>query len=509
MKILDAPQIRECDRFTIENEPIASIDLMERAATAITEWIIGNYFFCDTHFTIFAGTGNNGGDALATARQLASSWAKQITVYLLNISDKKSSDYLTNLERLKNTDGIEIVEIDENDPMPQIKAGSIVIDGIFGSGLNRPIEGYWAELINHINASGNETISIDIPSGLYCWDNTLNGGAIIKATTTLSLQLAKLPFMFFENSQYVGQMEILPIGISQQAIDESDSVFFLTERQDIRKLVKTRWNFAHKGTFGHALLIAGSKRMTGAAILASRSCLHTGCGLLTTCVPNTCRQIIQTTVPEAITNTEGIDFDFTKIDKYTAIGIGPGLGLLGQTRQSFELALENAHIPMVIDADGINILADTPHLLSKLKPYTILTPHVGEFDRLTHKHTSGFERLQTQIEFAKEHNVIVVLKGAYTSIALPNGEVHFNTTGNPGMATAGSGDVLTGIILSLLSQKYSASNAAILGVYLHGLAGDIAKRENGEEFLIASNIIENIGNAYKNIKEYEHQESLF
>lgn len=509
MKILDAPQIRECDKYTIENEPIASIDLMERAATAVTDWIVGNFFFCDTHFTVFAGTGNNGGDALAVARQLASNWANQITVYLLNISDKKSADYLQNLERLKVTDGIEIFEIEENDPMPQIATDSIVIDGIFGSGLNRPVTDYWAEIINHINSSGNEIIAIDIPSGLYCWDNTNNNGAIINATTTLSLQLTKLPFMFFENDKYVGQMEILPIGISQQAIDESDSKLHLTQKQDIAKMLKPRWRFAHKGTFGHALLMAGSKRMTGAAVLASRACLHTGCGLLTTCVPNTCRQIIQTTVPEAIVNTDESDFDFSKIERYSALGIGPGIGTLGQTRQLFEKTLDNVQIPMVIDADAINILADTPHLLSKLRPNTILTPHVGEFDRLTHKHSSGFERLQTQMDFAKEHNVIVVLKGAYTSIALPNGEVHFNTTGNSGMATAGSGDVLTGIILSLLTQKYSPRNAAILGVYLHGLAGDIAKKKNGEEFLIASNIIENIGNAYKNIKEYEHQESFF
>lgn len=508
MKILDAAQIRECDKFTIENEPIASIDLMERAATAITEWMVEN-ILNTTHICFFAGTGNNGGDALAVARQLAGRQANQITVYLLNISDKKSADYQANLERLRHTSGVEIVEINANDPMPQIAPGSIVVDGIFGSGLNRPITGYWAEIINHINSSGNASIAIDIPSGLYCWDNTGNDGAIINATVTLSLQLAKLPYMFFENSRYVGELEILPIGISQQAIDESDSMHFLTEMQDIRELTKPRWHFAHKGTFGHALLVAGSKRMTGASVLASRACLHAGCGLLTTCVPNTCRCVLQTTVPEAIVNTDGLDFDFSKIEKYTAVGIGPGIGLLGQTRQLFEKILDNAQMPMVIDADGINILADTPHLLQKLRPYTIITPHVGEFDRLTHKHATGYERLQTQIEIARQYNIIVVLKGAYTSIALPNGKVHFNTTGNPGMATAGSGDVLTGIILSLLAQKYTPQNAAIIGVYLHGLAGDIAKQENGEEFLIASNIIENIGKAYLKIKENEDWKHFF
>lgn len=506
MKILDAAQIRECDRFTIENEPIASIDLMERAADAITDWLIGNYFYCDTHFIFFAGSGNNGGDALAVARKLAKMFGG-VTVYKLNIGNN-SPDCQQNLERLQSTDGVSVTFINKGDALPEIKPHSVVIDGIFGSGLNRPVEGYWAELIEHINSAGNETIAIDIPSGLFYTDNRANSGAIIKATNTLSLQLPKLPFFFAENEQFVGDFDILPIGISQQAIDSAETPFGLTEKRDLARLIKPRPRFAHKGTFGHALLTAGSYQMSGAAVLASRACLHTGCGLLTAHVPQSAYQIMQTAVPEAILNIDDSQMEYSAADRlhrFSAIGIGPGIGQSDAARNGLAQLLQNCTAPMVIDADALNIIAANQELFKPLKPNTILTPHPGEFDRLTHRHTTGYERLQTQIDLARRHNIIIVLKGAFTSVAMPDGTVRFNSTGNAGMATAGSGDVLTGIILSLLAQNYSPADAAVLGVGLHGLAGDIAARADGMEFVTASNITDNIGKAFLKLKDIDNE----
>lgn len=499
MKILDAPQIRTCDKFTIENEPIASIDLMERASDALAQWLLDKYGQDGTSFTIFAGSGNNGGDALALTRILSKCLPGQITAYQLNIGGRLSPDCSLNLERLKRSEGIRLSVIEKGDALPAIDSGSVVIDGIFGSGLNRPVDGYWATIIEHINHSGNEIVAIDIPSGLFCWNNSQNAGAIIKAKYTLSLQLPKLPFMFAENEQYVGQWHILPIGISAQAIADAESNFSYTTKSTATDMLKPRPRFAHKGTFGNALLVAGSYQMCGASVLSAKACLHTGCGLLTVHVPPIGYAIMQTAVPEAIVNVDETESEYCKpeaLQRFSAIGIGPGIGLKPEMRSGFATLLKSATVPMVIDADAINILADTPDLLKLLKPNTILTPHPGEFDRLTHKHSSGYERLQTQIEFARRHNVIIVLKGAFTSIAMPDGEVHFNSTGNPGMATAGSGDVLTGIILSLLSQRYTPAESAILGVYLHGLAGDIGVALNGQQWLTASDIVANIGKAF-------------
>ena len=505
MKTLNAEQIRACDRFTIENEPIASIDLMERAADAIAKWLIGHYN--NPRFVFFAGAGNNGGDALAVARLLSHLPTENI-VYQLNIGSNQSPDLKLNLDRLREISNVQLVKIDQGDTFPTIPQGWIVVDGIFGSGLNRPAEGYWAELIEHINNSGNEIVAIDIPSGLFCTDNRQNTGAIIKATHTLSLQMAKLSFLFAENEPFVGQFHILPIGISQQAIDNTETPFNLSQKADLARLVKSRPRFAHKGTFGHALLSAGSYQMSGAAVLAARACLHTGCGLLSVHVPQSAYQIMQTAVPEAILNIDDSQTEYCTtehLQRFTAVGIGPGIGLSQQTRDGLALLLKNCTAPMVIDADAINILADTPELLNSLKPNTILTPHPGEFDRLTHKHTTGYERMLTQIELAKRLNVIIVLKGAFTSVATPDGTVRFNTTGNAGMATAGSGDVLTGIILSLLAQKYTPAEAAVLGVGIHGLAGDIAARADGMEFVTASNITDNLGKAFLKLKDIDNE----
>jgi ADP-dependent NAD(P)H-hydrate dehydratase / NAD(P)H-hydrate epimerase len=505
MKILDSQQIKTCDMATIQNEPITSIDLMERAAGQLNHWMV-QHFQLDQHLIFLAGTGNNGGDALALARILFLSGYKNIQVYLLKISPTLSFDCAANYQSFATKAGHLIYELTEGSPMPEIHSDAVVVDGIFGSGLNRPIEGYWAQLIDYINQSHARVIAIDVPSGLYSWDNRTNYGAIIKACFTLCLHMPKLPFFFAENEVYVGQWYILPIGLDESFIESSVSDFYFIEKKDIAAKIKYRKCFSHKGTFGHAFLVAGSYQMIGAAVLSARSCLKTGVGLLTVYVPKSGNQIMQTAIPEAMLYIDEDESGFCEpeiLEKYNAVGIGPGIGLKQGIRGTLRMLLQTVKVPMVLDADALNILTDTPDLWDILPENTILTPHPGEFDRLTHIHSGGYERMLSQIELSIRYKIIIVLKGAYTSISTPEGKVYFNSTGNPGMATAGSGDVLTGIILSLLAQGYQPLDAAIIGVYLHGLAGDIAKSMVGEESLIASDITDNLGKAFIEIKKQE------
>ncbi len=520
IKILSAKQIQKADTYTIEHEPIPSIELMERAAHELKIWVCCN-ISKDNNIAIFAGTGNNGGDAFALARMLFNEGYK-VSVYSLNIG-KKSNACIINYNKLNNYPHIKLQVINENTPLPDLTEYNTIIDGIFGNGLNRPIAGYWGNLIEHINKyaktnnsfennhigeneslAQTQIISIDIPSGLFCEDNKNNTGATITATHTLSFQFPKLSFLFAENSQYVGKFHILNINLHPQIIKDLSTKYRVIEKRDITPLIRKRNTFDHKGTYGHAFLIAGGYQKTGAAVLAARACLKTGVGLLTVHVPQSAYNIMQTAVPEAMLCIDETEMEYCSaknINNYTNIGIGPGIGTKKSIQNALFQLITNYSKPLVIDADAINIIAENKEWLKLLPHNSILTPHPGEFDRLTYKHKSGYHRLQTQQELSIKYNIIIVLKGAFTSISEPCGNIFFNPTGNPGMATAGSGDVLTGIILSLLAQGYSPINASITGTYLHGLAGDIAKNETGEESLIASDIINNIANAYKYVKQ--------
>lgn len=502
MKVFSTSQIRQCDAFTIEHEPISSADLMERAAQSIFQWI-QNKIGKEYPIVVFAGMGNNGGDALALARLLALDGFKNLNVFLLHVSGNFSSDCEQNFSRLLKLGKVPVHQIFEQDIFPSFEPHTVVIDGIFGTGLTRPISGYWALCIEHINKFAGKIISIDIPSGLLADSPHHEDAAIIRATYTMTFQFPKLSFFFAENSSYLGRWEVLDIGLHQNYIHNTLTPFQSIEVATIRNLVKSRNRFAHKGDFGHAFLVAGSYQKTGAAVLSARACLRSGVGLLTVHVPQSGYQIMQTAIPEAmlcIDETESAFCHGSTLEKFDAIGIGPGIGLKQGIRGAFKLLLQTSRKPMVLDADALNIIADTTELIKLIPPNTILTPHPGEFDRLTHKHSKGFDRFLTQQEFSKQHRVIVVLKGAFSSISTPDGCVYFNTTGNPGMATAGSGDVLTGIILSLLAQGYSPLDASIVGVFIHGLAGDIASGEKSEEAIIASDIIECMGKAFVEIK---------
>jgi hydroxyethylthiazole kinase-like uncharacterized protein yjeF len=503
MKLFTSEQIRTIDRYTIEHEPIASIDLMERAAGKIAEWLTAKYDQSRS-FSVFAGPGNNGGDGLAVARMLSQKKYK-VSINIVRISDRLSNDAQTNYERLKNTGIREIYDLHENDPVPRIARDDIIIDAIFGSGLNRPADGLAASVIRFLNSLPNTRISIDIPSGLYGENNTENiPENIIKADVTLTLQFPPISFFYSENEQYTGKWIVLPIGLSPVAIQKTPSPYIYIEPEDIRDCLKKRKKFSHKGTYGNVLLIAGSYGMMGAAVLSARAVLRTGSGLVTVHVPKRGYQIIQTSVPEALVSLDDSESVYSRVPElsaFSAIGVGPGLGSEANTQKALYEIIKKTKVSLVIDADGLNILSANKEWLKILPEGTVLTPHPREFERLAGKAGSAFERNNMQIEFARKYNVIVVLKGAYTTTAMPDGTCYFNSTGNPGMATAGSGDVLTGMILSLLGQGYSPANAALIGVYLHGLAGDLAASRSSEESVIAGDIIDNIGKAFNVSRE--------
>jgi ADP-dependent NAD(P)H-hydrate dehydratase / NAD(P)H-hydrate epimerase len=500
MKILTSGQIHEADQYTIKNEPVESIDLMERAAEQCFLWI-KEKFGKLLSVKIFAGPGNNGGDGLALARMLALDENK-VSVYLMTLPEKISPDALANYKKLTRIGSINFFLI-ENTGLPEITKSDIIIDALFGSGLSRKLDTLTCKIVNYINTCPAITISIDIPSGLYGENNSLNRSeVIIEADYTLTFQLPKLSFLFAENEKYVGELIILDIQLMPEAIAKQESAYFYTESRDIIPLLKKRLKFSHKGTFGHALLIAGSYGKMGAAVLASKACLRAGTGLLTCHIPKSGYNILQTAIPEAMVSIDPSDNCFTELPdwkKFTAIGIGPGINTSAQTTNALEEILQTIKIPMVLDADALNIISTKLALLELLPENTILTPHPGEFDRLAGPSHSGFERHLKQIELSARYKIIIVLKGAYTSITTPDKQCHFNSTGNPGMATAGSGDVLTGIILSLLAQGYSPLKATLIGTFIHGLAGDLVLSNISPEALIATDIINHLGIAFKNL----------
>jgi len=503
MKIFTIEQVRAIDAYTIVNEPIASIDLMERAGKAFVNWFIRN--FDQSHEVIvFAGPGNNGGDAFAISRLLYDLNYK-LTVYAVQFSSKVSEDCRKNYNHFKNLSGSILHDIYENDSLPVIKPGSVIIDGLFGSGLTRPVTGFPARIIDYINRSSSKIVSIDIPSGLFGEDNRSNiPEAIIKADYTITFQFPFLSFFFTENHKYTGEWKVVDIGLHNEIIDKLDTGYYFLVRDFINRKIKPRAKFSHKGNYGHALLISGSQGMMGAAVISAKACLRGGAGLVTVHIPSCGYQILQTAVPEALVSTDRSDSvvsSLPDIKKYDAVGIGPGLSMKADQNDILHKLLSAIEVPLVMDADALNILSLHKEWYHKLPENTILTPHPGEFDRLAGHSEGMYDRHIKQLEFAKKYNVIVILKGAHTIVTLPDGHSYFNTTGNPGMATGGSGDVLTGLILSLITQSYEPADAALIAVYLHGLAADMAASKMGQEALIAGDIIDNLGFAFSSLNK--------
>lgn len=466
MKILSIDKVREADQYTIEHEPISAVDLMERAAGQVFEWLM-RHITKEHQVKIFCGNGNNGGDGLVVARRLSKVGVPNQVFMLPDLHS--ALDF------------------------PTFGENEVIIDALFGSGLNRPVEGLAGELIHYLNQQKAIRISIDIASGLFA-DSPSPNAAIFRPDYTLTFQMPKLAFMMPENDPYVGKLEILDIQLHPQYLLKVTTDNFFVDKELIKSVVHPRTKFSHKGTYGHALLVAGSEGMTGAAILGAKSCLRTGVGLLSVKLPESAWVPLQASLPEAMLQVDH------KLDAFSAIGVGPGLGTGDDAQRMVYRLIQEAQVPMVMDADALNILAENRTWLSFLPAKTVLTPHPKEFERLFGKTSDSFERLKLLREMAMKYHVIIVLKGANTATAMPNGTVFFNSTGNPGMATAGSGDVLTGMVLSLLAQRYTPEEAAVLGVYLHGLAGDIAASEIGQEALIASDITEHIGKAYTSLK---------
>jgi ADP-dependent NAD(P)H-hydrate dehydratase / NAD(P)H-hydrate epimerase len=505
MKLFRSDQIKQIDEYTINEEPVTSVELMERAAGQLLKWYVSR-FERSHRIYIFAGPGNNGGDGLALARLLDSN-RYDCVVYFIQFTEKTSGDWKTNLNRLKQETKVPVKYITASDAgsFPVISSGDIIFDAIFGSGLTRPVEGLAKDIIKRINGAGATVISIDIPSGLFGEDNTSNDYEnIIKADYTLSFQFPKISFMFAENARFCGEWVVLPIGLSPDAIRNIISPYSLLEKDDVAPLLKKRSKFAHKGNFGHGLLIAGSFGKMGAAVLGARAALRTGIGLLTCHIPLCGVTIVQSSISEAMVDPDKNEMHLSEVvdtGAFDAIGVGPGIGTDTESQNALHDLLTMCKKPVVIDADGLNILSLNKSWYSLIPENAILTPHPKEFERLAGKSENSYERLTKQLKFSKNNKCIVILKGAHTSVTTPAGNVFFNSTGNPGMATAGSGDVLTGILLSLLAQGYSPENAAVLGVYLHGLAGDFAAEELCYESIIATDITKCLSKAFNKIRE--------
>jgi ADP-dependent NAD(P)H-hydrate dehydratase / NAD(P)H-hydrate epimerase len=497
MRILNTEQIRQLDAHTIANEPIASIDLMERAARAFVDWFT-LHVETKKNIGIICGTGNNGGDGLAIARILFD-WGYSVNVWIVSGGARESEDFKAN--RLRLPDRIQQQEIKSEKDKFAFENRDVLIDALFGSGLSRPVAGVYANVIERVNESPVWTIAVDVPSGLMA--DSSSTGAIIKANCTVSFQLPKLAFLLPESYAFTGEWVVVDIGLDKKYIKETPTDYFYTKTRDVQKILRVRSKFDHKGTFGHALLIAGSYGKIGAAVLASKAALRAGLGLLSVHIPECGYAILQTSVPEAMVHPDSDSKIFSQspdTGNYTTLGIGPGLGQDPRTVNALAKTLENFSKPIVLDADALNILAANRHLCTHIPPGSILTPHPKEFERLTGPWKDGFQRLEMQKALAVSLKAVVVLKGAHTSIATEKGLIYFNSTGNPGMATGGTGDVLTGILTGLLAQNYSPTEAAIAGVFLHGLAGDLAAERLGMESLVASDVVESLPEAFLKVR---------
>jgi ADP-dependent NAD(P)H-hydrate dehydratase / NAD(P)H-hydrate epimerase len=501
MKIFNTSQVRALDAVTITNEPITSIDLMERAADAVFNAFIETFELNRPVF-ILAGPGNNGGDALALARKLLKINVEASVILLSN--SKLSADCEANKIRLQHMFPAAITEQKTQFVAPVISKQTLIIDGLFGSGLTRPIEGIYADAVYWANNSGNEIISIDIPSGLQGEENTNFSTPIVKAKHTFSFQFPKLSFLLPESGSFVGDWQILNIGIHSEAISSIYTPYSFLMRNEVLAILKNRDKFSHKGTFGHLLLLAGCKDMAGAAVLSSKAALRSGAGLVTVHSAACNRIIVQCSAPEAIFHSdknEEVISEFPILEKFDAVAVGSGIGQNPETVSSMKQLLLALNKPCVIDADALNIISENKSLLEKIPVHSILTPHPKEFERLFGKTENSYRRMLKASEMAVKYQFIIILKGAHTAIALPDGQVIFNSTGNAGMATAGSGDVLTGILGSLLAQGYSAENASKLGVYIHGLAADIALNTQSKESLIAGDIVAFLGKAFYQLRK--------
>lgn len=493
MKIFTAEQIRNCDQYTIKNEPISSIQLMERAAEACVEWISEN---CNHHrnFAIFCGSGNNGGDGFAVARLL---YQKGFDIDIFTNSKAKFSlDAQENFKHIKEISGITVREF--KDAMNyRFDSRTVIIDALFGTGLSRNLEGEVKELVEFLNLKNNIKISIDLPSGLLADGMSDAAAVVFEADYTLSFQFWKKSFLHIETGQFTGKVQILDINLSQDYIEETESDDFVVDDEIVKQIFKVRNEFSHKGTYGKATIAGGSYGKIGAAVLSTRAALRSGAGLTFVLAPKCGYEILQTSDPEAMFIEGGADYiDRFEIDETSVCGIGPGLGTHKKTSESLLKFLKNYSKPLILDADALNILAENPENLLLIPEKSIITPHPKEFERLFGKTDNSFERTLLAKNKARELQIYIVLKDHHTQIITPEGKVFYNITGNSGLAKGGSGDILTGIITSLLAQHYSEEQAAVLGVWFHGKAAELASEKYSKESMLPTDVIAEFGNVF-------------
>ncbi|TAE75345.1 MAG: NAD(P)H-hydrate dehydratase [Bacteroidetes bacterium] len=504
MKILTGEQTRAWDKFTIENEPIESFDLMLRASKYWMHKLRFQYLsYREQNIYILAGLGNNGGDALCIAKMLAERNYK-VYVWVIWHGEKFTEETAKARYILETSTDIDIFDVTHTTQIPNIPADALIIDGIFGTGLTRPVTGWVADFFCKINKLSNQVFAIDMPSGLLS-DKISEGNAVICATETLTLEAPKLAFLLPENEKYVGNWKVIDVYLHPDFLFINEFQYELITKDLVKKFIKKRPKFAHKGTFGHALLIGGEYGKAGAILLAGKACLKSGAGLLTIFAPCSAHTILQTALPDAIfladENEKYITKDIQNTEKYQAIGIGCGLGTNPDTKTWLENFLIQNKNPLVLDADALNLIAEMGEKgLSLIPQNSILTPHPKEFDRLVGASEDSLERLEKLKILAQKIKSIVLLKGHHTAIATPEGRVYFNNTGNSAMAKGGSGDVLTGIITSLLAQGYTSWEASILGVYWHGHAGDNAKSSMSEVSVLASDLIKFLGKSWRELQ---------
>ncbi|MFD0861395.1 NAD(P)H-hydrate dehydratase [Sungkyunkwania multivorans] len=496
MKIFTAEQLYEADKITIKKNKIASSDLMEHAATQVFTWIHSRMQGAPVPIHVFCGIGNNGGDGLVLGRHLLQHGYK-VQVYVVNFSDQRSEDFLLNYNRLKDAECWPTLIKGEGE-FPKITKDDIVVDAIFGLGLNRAPEGWVKALMQHVNDARAYTIAVDVPSGLYANSAPDDMEAVVHANMVLTFQAPKLSFFLPETGKFLQSWEVLDIGLDPEYLNATDVTMQLIGKQEVLPMYVPRQKYSHKGNYGHSLIIGGSFGKIGAVSLAGKACLTTGAGLVTAYIPECGYEILQIAVPEVMVTSDpgkrqiaDIKFDMAP----TVIGVGPGMGTDDQTRNAFAEFIRTNECPLVIDADGLNILAAEKELLESLPAKTVLTPHPGELERLIGAWTDDFDKLEKTKAFAKKYDLVIVVKGAH-SVTVCDQKLYINTTGNPGMATGGSGDVLLGMITGLISQGYDPLQAAVFGVYLHGRAADIAVNDTSYQGLLASDIIDYIGDAF-------------
>jgi NAD(P)H-hydrate epimerase len=510
LKILTAEQIRAADVYTIKHEPIKSIDLMERAGAKCFDWIYDHApkLFPPSIteesayvFNVVCGVGNNGGDGLVIARLLQRN-GYNVEITVVHFSGKPAPDFEANFAKLGSAKKT-VVEVKKAADIPKFASDSVIVDAIFGSGINRPAEGIAADTIDAINGSGAMVVSIDLPSGLYSEDNSKNDfGHVVKANHILTFQTPKLSFFLADTPASGAKLHILDIGLHADYMRDVEVIHHLYTANDAKHHRQTRNKFSHKGTFGHVLLLAGSYGKYGAAALAAKGCLKAGAGLVTSHLSAGGAQAIGMAVPELMLSIDpsptGIS-ELPKLESFTAIAAGPGMGTSEDATRVLKRIIQEAQVPLVLDADALNILADQKTWMAFLPKGTILTPHPGEFARLIGEKLSHFESIEKQREMSQKYGIYILLKGAHSTLSLPDGQVLINSTGNAGMASAGMGDALTGIIAGLLAGGYSPMKAAALGMYVHGCAGDLALGQESPESLTASDLIAHLGRAFNNI----------